>query len=292
MIRLLSATIAAGIILAASPLAFAQTRRTTAAKTGYAPVNGLNLYYEIQGTLLHGRLGATEMFGEILPLLAGTRQVITVDLQAHGRTADIDRPLSYEAMADDIAALMKYLGIEKADVMGYSLGVVVALRTAVQHPDRVRKLVLVSTAFRRDGWYPEILAGMAQMSAGAAEPMKQTPMYQLYARIAPRPTDWPVLLTKLGEMLRKDYDWSKDVATINLPTLLVFGDADAVRTAHAVQLFEFLGGGKRDAGWDGSGMSNARLAILPGLTHYTIFSSPALASTVTPFLDVPMRGAK
>jgi pimeloyl-ACP methyl ester carboxylesterase len=291
------ATSAAGIILAASASAFAQTRTTTAVKTGYAPVNGLNLYYEIHGTgepliLLHGGLGAGEMFGEIMPLLSNARRVIAVDLQAHGRTADIDRPLSLEAMADDIAALIKHLGIEKADVMGYSLGGGVALRTAIQHPDVVRKLVLVSTAFKRDGWYPEVLAGMAQVGAGAAESMKQTPMYQLYARIAPRPADWPVLLTKIGELLRKDYDWSKEVAAIKAPTLLVFGDADAVRTAHAVQFFELLGGGKKDAGWDGSGMSNARLAILPGLTHYNVFSSPALASTVTPFLDAPMPGTK
>jgi len=291
------ATFAAGIILAASALTFAQTRTTTALKTGYAPVNGLNLYYEIHGTgkpllLLHGGLGATEMFDEVMPALSKDRQVIAVDLQAHGRTGDIDRPLSYDAMADDIAALIKNLGIEKADVMGYSVGGGVALRTAVRHPEVVRKLVLVSTAFRRDGWYPEVLAGMAQMGAGAAEPMKQTPMYQLYARVAPKPADWPVLLTKLGEMLRKDYDWSNDVATIKVPTLLVFGDADAVRTAHAVQLFELLGGGKKDGGWDGSGMSNARLAILPGLTHYSIFSSPALPASVTPFLDAPMPGAK
>ncbi len=291
------ATFAAGIILAASALTFAQTRTTTALKTGYAPVNGLNLYYEIHGTgkpliLLHGGLGATEMFDEVMPALSKDRQVIAVDLQAHGRTGDIDRPLSYDAMADDIAALIKNLGIEKADVMGYSVGGGVALRTAVRHPEVVRKLVLVSTAFRRDGWYPEVLAGMAQMGAGAAESMKQTPMYQLYARVAPKPADWPVLLTKLGEMLRKDYDWSNDVARIKVPTLLVFGDADAVRTAHAVQLFELLGGGKKDGGWDGSGMSNARLAILPGLTHYSIFSSPALPASVTPFLDAPMPGAK
>jgi pimeloyl-ACP methyl ester carboxylesterase len=288
---------AAGFILAASALAVAQTRRTTALKNGYAAVNGLNLYYEIHGTgepliLLHGGVGATEMFGEILPLLSSTRRVIAVDLQAHGRTADIDRPLTFEAMADDIAALMKHLGIEKADVMGYSLGGGVALRTAIQHPDVVKKLVVVSTAFKRDGWYPEIVAGMAQMGAGAAEPMKQTPMYQLYARIAPKPADWPVLLTKLGELLRKDYDWSKGVAAIKAPTLLVFADADAVRTAHAVEFFELLGGGKRDGGWDGSGMSAARLAILPGLTHYNVFSSPALASTVTPFLAAPMPGSK
>ena len=293
--RRLIAAAATGML--ASALAFAQTGTTTTLKTGYAPVNGLNLYYEIHGTgepliLLHGGLGATEMFGGILPLLSNTRRVIAVDLQAHGRTADIDRPLSFEAMADDIAALMRYLGIEKADVMGYSLGGGVALTVAVRHPDAVKKLVLVSIAFKRDGWYPEIVAGMAQVSAAAAEPMKQTPMYRLYARIAPKPADWPVLLTKIGELLRKDYDWSKEVAAIKAPTLLVFGDADAVPAAHAVQFFELLGGGKKDGGWDGSGMSNARLAILPGLTHYNVFSSPALASTVTLFLEPPMSGTK
>jgi len=278
---------AAGIVLAAPALVLGQTG---AATSGYAPVNGLNLYYEVRGAgepliLLHGGLGATEMFAAILPELASVRRVIAVDLQGHGRTADIDRPMSCDAMAGDIAALMKQLGIEKADVMGYSMGGGVALRIAVRNPNTVRKLILVSTAFRRDGWYPEIVAGMAQMGPGAAEPMKQTPMYQLYSRIAPRPADWPVLLTKLGEMLSQDYDWSKDVAAIKSPTLLVFGDADAVRTMHAVQFFELLGGGKKDGGWDGSGISNARLAILPGLTHYNIFSSPALASTVKQFLD-------
>jgi pimeloyl-ACP methyl ester carboxylesterase len=285
------------MILATSTLVCAQTQPATAVKTGYAPVNGLKMYYEIHGVgepliLLHGGLGSSEMFGEVLPLLSNTRQVIAVDLQAHGRTADIDRALSFEAMADDIAALMKYLGIEKADVMGYSLGGGVALHTAVRHPDVVKKLVIVSSAFRRDGWYPEIVAGMAQVGAASAEPMKQTPMYQLYARIAPRPADWPMLLTKIGDLLRQDYDWSKDVAAIKSPTLLVFGDADAVRTAHTVQFFELLGGGKKDGGWDGTGMSHARLAILPGLTHYTIFSSPALASTVTPFLDAPTAGPR
>jgi pimeloyl-ACP methyl ester carboxylesterase len=268
---------------------------TTAPQTGYAPVNGLKLYYEIHGTgtgepliLLHGAVGATEMFKEILPSLSSGRRVIAVDLQAHGRTADIDRPLTFEAMADDIAALAKHLGIAKADVMGYSLGGGVALRTAAQHPGLVRKLVLVSVAIKRDGWYPEIAAGMAQMGPGAVEPMKQMPMYALYSRTAPRPADWPVLITKLGDLLRRDYDWTADVAAIKAPTLLVFGDADAVRPAHAVQVFELLGGGKKDGGWDGSGVSTARLAFLPGLTHYNVFSSPALAATVTPFLDAPM----
>jgi pimeloyl-ACP methyl ester carboxylesterase len=258
----------------------------------YASTNGLEMYYEIRGTgrpliLLHGGVGAIEMFGEVLGLLAEGRQVIAVDLQAHGRTANIDRPLSFESMADDIAALIEHLGFEKADVLGYSLGGGVALQTAIRHPEVVRKLVVVSTPFKRDGWYPEVLAGMGQMGPEAAEPMKQTPMYQLYASVAPKPEDWPVLLTKLGELLRKDYDLSDEVAKIETPTMIVVGDADSVRTAHAVEFFELLGGGKADAGWDGSGMSDARLAILPATTHYDIFSSPTLASTVTPFLDAP-----
>lgn len=256
----------------------------------YASVNGLNLYYEIHGTgeplvLLHGGLGATEMLGEVLLQLAAGRQVIAVDLQAHGRTADIDRPMRFEHMADDIAALIRHLGLARADVMGYSLGGGVALRTAIQHPELVRKLVVVSAPCKRDGWYPEVVAGLAQLGPQVAEPFKQSPIYQLYARIAPRPDDWPVLLTKLGDLGRQEYDWSQEVAAIKAPTMIVVGDADGVRTAHAVQFFELLGGGKADAGLDGSGMSNARLAILPATTHYNIFSSPALAAAVTPFLD-------
>jgi pimeloyl-ACP methyl ester carboxylesterase len=262
--------------------------RTTGA--GYARVNGLDLHYEVHGAgdplvLLHGGLGSTGMFGPVLPMLAEHRRVIAVDLQAHGRTADIDRPLDYHLMADDVAALFTALGLEKADVAGYSLGGGVALRTAVQHPQVVRRLVLVSTPFRRDGWHPEILAGMAQLDPQAAEAMKQTPMYHSHASVAPKPEDWPALITKLSGLLGRDYDWSADVAAVQAPTLLVVGDADAVRTAHAVEFFGLLGGGLRDGGWDGSGMSNARLAILPGLTHYTIFSAPALATTVAAYLD-------
>jgi pimeloyl-ACP methyl ester carboxylesterase len=287
--RFLAASAAAAAVRAASATAFTEPPVSAPPQSGYAPVNGLKLYYEIHGTgepliLLHGGLGATEMFREIMPALSKSRQVIAADLQGHGRTADIDRPISIPTMADDIAALIKYLKIEKADVMGYSLGGGVALHTAVRHPEIVKKLVVVSAAFRQDGWYPEIVAGMSQLGPASVEPMKQTPMYQMYARIAPRPQDWPVLITKVGEALRKNYDWSQDVGTIRAPALLAFGDADAVRTAHAVQFFELLGGGKKDGGWDGSGISRARLAILPGLTHYTIFSSPVLASTVTSFV--------
>lgn len=262
----------------------------TTFKGQYADVNGIHLYYELFGNgsplvLLHGGIGAMEMFGDVLSQLAAGRQVIGVDLQAHGRTADIDRPISLEAMADDVAALIAHLGLDKADVMGYSMGGGVALQLAIRHAGLVNRLVVVSTPFKRDGWYSEIIAGMAQMGPAAAEPMKHTPMYELYARVAPRPEDWPILLTKMGELLRQDYDWTEAITTIQSPTLIVVGDADSVRTSHAVRFFELLGGGQRDGGWDGSGMSRAQLAILPGTTHYNSFMSPLLTPVVIPFLD-------
>jgi len=256
----------------------------------YAHVNGLTLYYEIAGTgrpliLLHGGLGALEMFGPNLATLAQGRQVIAVDLQGHGRTADIDRPLSVALMADDIAGLVKQLGLPSVDIMGYSLGGGVALQTAIRHPEVVRKLVVVSTPFRRDCFYPEILAQQGQLGPATAEAMKQTPMYQLYASLAPRPEDWSRLLSKIGDAMKQDFDFSRDIAGITAPTLVVAGDADIFPPAHAVELFGLLGGGKRDGGWDGSGRPKSRLAILPGLTHYTIFNAPALTATVIPFLD-------
>ena len=287
-----------------------QVANTAVVKSGYAPVNGLKIYYKIYEPettdetrnarihgagvpllALHGGLGSTEMFGPILPLL-GNRRVIAVDLQGHGCTADIDRPIRYEAMGDDIFGLMKYLGIEKADILGYSLGGGTGLRTAIQHPEVVRKLVSVSAVFARDGWYTDILAQMSQMGPALAEQMKPSPIYKAYSRSAPRPADWPVLVTKVGDLLRKHYDWSKDVAAMKTPTMLVFGDADSIRPAHEVEFFQLLGGGQKDPGWDGSGMPNARLAILPAATHYNMLESPLLAPAVRSFLDAPMPAAR
>lgn len=288
---------AAGMTLATAILAFAQTNAGSSAKTGYAPANGLNVYYEIHGSgapliLLHGGLMSVALEADLIAQLSKTRQVIALDLQAHGRTADIDRAISCEAMADDVAGVMKYLSIPKADVMGYSLGAATALQLTFRHPEMVRKLVVVSTPFKRDGWYPEGRAAMSQMGPATAEMMKPSPLYQSYAAVAPRPQDWTVLVTKVSELLKKDYDWSEQVKAIKAPTMLVFGDNDAVPPTHAAEFFALLGGGQRDAGWDGSGMSTARLAILPGATHYNITSSPALVPTVLPFLDAPMPGAK
>ena len=256
----------------------------------YADVNGIKLYYEIHGTgrpliLLHGGLGAIEMFGPNLAALAKGRQVIGVDLQGHGRTADIDRPIRTELMADDIAALIKHLKLERPDIMGYSLGGGVAVFTAINHPEVVGRLVVVSTPFRRDAFYPEILAQQVQVGEAAAEAMKQTPMYQMYASLAPRPEDWARLLGKMGDAMKEDFDLTKQVARIKATTMIVAGDADIFPPAHAVEVFGLLGGGKRDGGWDGSGRPKSRLAILPGVTHYAMGSAPALASTVIAFLD-------
>jgi pimeloyl-ACP methyl ester carboxylesterase len=256
----------------------------------YAAVNGIELYYEIHGTgkplvLLHGGLGAIEMFGPNLPALAAGRQVVAVDLQGHGRTADIDRPLSVELMADDVAALIEHLGLERADVMGYSLGGGVALQTAIRHPAVVDRLVVVSTPFRRDAFYADILAQQGQVSGAAAESMKQTPMYELYSRLAPRPQDFPLLLDKIGAAMKADFDFSKQIASVEAATLIVAGDADMFPPAHAVEMFGLLGGGQRDGGWDGSGRPKSRLAIMPGLTHYAIGADPALAAVAIRFLD-------
>jgi len=274
--------------------AMTATDWTTEAKGAgqYADVNGINLYYETHGTgrpmiLLHGGLGSGEMFGPILPTLTAGHQVIAVDLQGHGRTADIDRPIDVRLMADDIAALIRHLGLEQPDVMGYSLGGGVAFFTAVKYPELVRRLVLVSTNIRRDAIYAEMLGQQTQVGPEAAEFMKDTPMFQLYQRVAPRPEDFPRLLGKIGESMAQDYDFSDEVRGLQVPTLIVAADADMAPPSHYVEVFALLDGGLRDGGWmsEGRPKGGHALAILPGLTHYSIFASPLLALAATTFLD-------
>jgi pimeloyl-ACP methyl ester carboxylesterase len=273
------------------------TDATTEAKgTGtYADVNGINLYYETHGTgrpliLLHGGLMSGEMFGPLIPALtAAGHQVIAPDLQGHGRTADIDRPIDVRLMADDIAALIRHLGLEKVDVMGYSLGGGVAFFTAVRHPELVRRLVMASANVRRDAIYPEMLAQQGQVGPEAAEFMKDTPMYQLYERVAPRPEDFPRLLGKIGESMAKDFDFSDEVRGLKVPTLIVAADADMAPPSHYVEVFGLLGGGERDGGWMGEGRpaGGHALAILPGLTHYNLGTSPLFATAAITFLEEP-----
>ena len=225
------------------------------------------------------------MFGPILPTLAEHRQVIGVDLQDHGRTALGDRPISLIAMGDDLAVILKSLGYGQVDALGYSMGAGVAFRLAVQHPETVRRLALVSAGFAQDGFYPEMLPMQAQVGAAMADTMKETPMYKSYMAVAPKPEDFPRLLDRMGELMRTPYNWAEDVKTLKMPVMLVYGDGDMYRLEHIVEFYHLLGGGLHDAGWTREHMSQNRLAILPGLTHYDIFFSPALPSTVLPFLD-------
>jgi pimeloyl-ACP methyl ester carboxylesterase len=270
------------------------TTRTTEAKGvgAYADVNGINLYYEIHGAgrpmiLLHGGLMSGETFGSVLPALAARHEVIAVDLQGHGRTADIDRPIDIRLMADDIAALIDHLELDRPDVVGYSLGGAVALLTAVKYPAKVGKLVSAAAHVRRDAIPDEMLAQQTQVSAAALPFMKDTPMYELYQRVAPRPDDFGQLLDKIGESMSKDFDFTEEVRGLAVPTLIVAADADMAPPSHYVEMFKLLDGGLRDGGWMGEGRPKGghALAILPGLTHYNLATSPLFAAVILDFLD-------
>jgi pimeloyl-ACP methyl ester carboxylesterase len=264
----------------------------TKGTSAYAEVNGLNLYYETHGSgramiLLHGGLGSGEMFGPIIPTLAENHQVIAPDLQGHGRTADIDRPIDIRLMADDIAALIDHLGLDKPDLVGYSLGGGVAFMTAAKYPDKIRKLVTACVYLRPDVVDPALRAQQGQVSAAAAEFMKDTPMYQLYQKVAPRPEDFPRLLDKIGESMKEGYDYTEEFRSLQVPTLLVASDADQAPPSHYVEMFRLLDGGLRDGGWMGENRPKGghALAILPGLTHYNAFASPLFAAVTLDFLD-------
>jgi pimeloyl-ACP methyl ester carboxylesterase len=260
----------------------------------YAEVNGLNMYYEIHGTgqplvLLHGAFSAIgTSFGELLPSLAETQQVIAFEMQAHGRTADIDRPLSIEQMADDTVAALRQLGIEEADIFGYSMGAGVALQIAIRHPEVVRKLVLASVTYNLSGVHPGLMEGLENMRP---EDMAGSPWYEEYTRIAPNPEDFATLFAKKTQMDREIQDLPAEaIEAIKAPTLLIIGDSDIVRPEHAVEMFRLLGGG---VAGDIAGLPNPRLAVLPGTTHVTLVDrADWLVSMIGEFLDAPMPDAK
>jgi pimeloyl-ACP methyl ester carboxylesterase len=254
----------------------------------YAAVNGIHLYYEIHGTgkpliLLHGGFGTFDMFTALAPALAQHHQVIGVDLYGHGHTALTDRPIGFEHMADDIAGLIEHLGLEKADLLGYSLGGGVALQVAIRHPERVNKLVVISTPFKRAGWHPEQQAGMSFI---APEFVMGTPIYDAYMKVAPKPEDFSRFVTQMKEALSQDYDWTAPVSALRLPILIIAGDSDGLPPTHAVEFFKLLGGGLMDAGWNGEHLIPSQLAILPGATHYNIiFRADLLLPALAAFLE-------
>jgi pimeloyl-ACP methyl ester carboxylesterase len=253
----------------------------------YADLGGLRMYYEIHGTgeplvLLHGALSATgTSFGLLLPELAKSRMVIAVEQQAHGRTADIDRPLRIPQMADDTAALLAHLGIERADLLGYSMGAGIALDLAVRRPHLVRKLVLISVTFDRTGLHPGLLEGLDQLTP---DMLAGSPFEQEYLRIAPNPQDWPNLVAKTKELDRNLPELAPEVVqAVRPPVLLMIGDSDIVRPEHAVQMFRLLGGG---VAGDVTAMPRSQLAILPGTSHITVMHrTELLLSMVSAFLD-------
>jgi pimeloyl-ACP methyl ester carboxylesterase len=255
--------------------------------SGYAPVNGLSMYYEVHGSgrplvLLHGNLSTIEVdFGGVIPTLAKTRQVIAVEQQAHGHTADIDRPLTIKQWAEDTAALLRHLGVEDADVFGYSSGSTVALQLALDHPELVRKLVLASISHRLDGVHPGVLDGIEGLQP---EHLAGTPFEAAYARTAPRPGDWPVLIEKIKAMDADLPEWPAEaISGLGKPAMLVYGDSDIVRPEHAVEMFRLLGGGVVG---DLVGVPASRLAIVPGTTHVTLVQRfDWLAPMIEEFLD-------
>lgn len=263
------------------------TTNTNNSTGKYAAVNGINLYYEIHGTgkpliMLHGGFATFEMLAALSPALAGDYQIIGVDLYGHGRTALTDRPCSFDQMAGDIAGLIHHLGLEKASLLGYSLGGMVALQTAILHPECVDKLVLISAPFKRTAWYPEVLIGMASI---AAEPLIGSPMHEAYMRVAPKPEDFPRFIARMREAMSQDYDWTEPVAAMKTPTLIIAGDSDSFPPAYAAEFFSLLGGGMKDAGWNGENLIPSQLTILPGATHYNIIDRlDLLLPVLSPFL--------
>lgn len=267
----------------------------TPAQTGYVAVSGLNMYYEIHGqgqplVLIHGAFSAIgSSFDALLPGLAAHRQVIGLDMQAHGRTADIERPLSLEQMADDVAAAIEQLRVGPADLFGYSMGAAVAMHVAIRHPERVRKLVIASASYTLGGIHPGLLDGMANMTP---EMMFGSPWHDEYMRIAPNPGDFATLFAKKTEMDRNTKDIPAEIfAAIKAPTLIIIGDSDLIRPEHAVEMFRLLGGGVFG---DMAGLPSSQLAVLPGTTHVTtVQRADLLLAIIPPFLDAPMpAGAK
>jgi pimeloyl-ACP methyl ester carboxylesterase len=264
-----------------------QAKETPAmSNANFADVNGQHIFYSVHGAgkplvLLHGGIDP-DSFGSNRAKLAKRRQVIAVHLQAHGRTPDTDRPLRCETLGDDVAALIAHLKLGKADVMGYSLGSDVALQTAIRHPDVVDRLVLVSGTMRKDGAYPEAVAAFNQLEANAAMlggSVKASPLGQTYPDV-----DWTNLFRKVGDLTKRPFDWSADVAKVRARTLLVFADADFMRPEHMVEFWKALGGGQRDAGIDGSLRPANQLAIVPNTIHYTLAVEPMLPEIVERFL--------
>lgn len=252
---------------------WSQSNTGTSVKTGYAPVNGLKMYYEIHGdgepiVLLHGAYMTIGLnWAQLIPELSKTRKVIVVELQGHGRTGDIARPFSYDALASDIAGLMKYLSIERADILGYSFGGTIAMQLAIKNPELINKLIIISTVYRYDGWLPEAREIFKTIKP---EMFENTPLKTEYERIAPDAKNWSKFVTKLAAFDLQDFNLGEEnMKSIKSPILFIMGDNDGVDLNHKAKLYQLCGG---NVFGDISGLPKSTLAILPGTTHVGIMT--------------------
>ncbi|ETZ21778.1 alpha/beta fold hydrolase [Pedobacter sp. V48] len=260
------------------------------ADSGYADVNGLKMYYEVYGegkpiVLLHGSFMNIPLnWSHIIPVFAKNRKVIVAEMQGHGRTKDIPREFSYENMADDVSGLLKHLKIDSADILGYSMGGGVAFQFAVRHPELLRRLVILSGAYKHDGWWPDVEASFATMNA---DMFKGSPIEKQYDSLGNDPKNFPAYVKKVLSIDVKPYDWSKEVKNIKAPVFMAIGDADGVQYEHALELFRAKGGGKMG---DIHGLPKSRLAIIPGTTHIGMMQHMDwIIPMVNDFLDSDLK---
>lgn len=261
--------------------------------SGYAEAaEGLKVYYEVRGkgepiVVLAGGLMDINSMAQVIGPLSKNRQVVGIDLEGHGKTGLRDTPMTHERLGDDVAAVLRHLKIPQADVAGYSHGGAAALRTAIQHPDMVRNLILISTPYERDGWYPSTLQGMGAVSSKMAEQMKGAPIFKNYGH----PKQLALFLDRMGELLRKDYDWEAEARALPMPVLLVYADHDSVSMDHIGDFFALFGGGDQDPGFPTTKYARARLAIIPGYSHYNFGQGPDLAEVIDGYLKEPTSKA-
>jgi pimeloyl-ACP methyl ester carboxylesterase len=275
------------------PLMLATSATAQQPTTGYAPVNGLKMYYEIHGSgppvvLLHGSfMSIPGNWSAWMPELAKTRQVIAVEMQGHGRTADIARDFSYDNLADDVSALLTHLKIKQADIIGYSMGAGVALNMAVRHPEQVRKVVSISGVFRDDGWVKEARDAWPKMSAAQ---LKGTPMETDYQKLSPTPGHFAQLVPRIMAMDIKPYDFGADkLAASKAPIFFIHGDADGVRLDHIAEMFRLKG---KEIMGDMRPRGESRLAVLPDTTHVTLMQKGGvIIPMINDFLDAKKAGS-
>jgi pimeloyl-ACP methyl ester carboxylesterase len=258
----------------------------TAANAEYAEVNGMKMYYEVSGegdplVVLHGSAMNIPTMGEIIPKLAGTHKVYALELQGHGRTTDIDRPITYPNLADDVAAFMDAVGLEKADVFGYSMGAITGLQLTIRHPEKVDRLIFVSGAYDFEGWQPAFKEFIPQMTV---ETFTGVPLLvEQYRKLSSNPGGFVELAEKLIQLEKEPMAWEADVKAMKTPVLIITGDADGATLEHSVSMFRLLGGGVM--GDMGKPLPASRLAVMPATSHTAVIGqTDLLIAFIEPFL--------